>query len=318
MDLRRTNNCNTKVLNAVRRIARQAQTRGKIDMNRPFIPFAWHFLIAPGPVAPTATIACGPSQHRRVATGNHYRPFTDKNLLNNGFTKAIARRAFAKVGVTISIDWLSWPRARGMTKKSRCHGALPSNRSPAREDACAFSCPITTYDNVAFVRTDAVRSADTVPEIPNGTYCGPHGYADFAPLIRRREAGDFRRRRPRAMATCLKFLAHGRTDLVLAPGWQGRRTARETFGQNVRLRTQSVMFKKTSDHLIISKRRDEAGATIACFNRSLKILKERGAYRRLLRHHLPDLIAADAIRGDGNATVHLKEETQALWIAGGH
>jgi len=267
-------------------------------------------------LAPVLATANDVPRHMRFATGNGYQPFTDEDLPSGGMATAILQRAFSKVGVTASISFFPWPRARRMAETGSYHGAFPYIQSPSRDAKFLFSDPITTYDNVAFVHADARWTADTVAEIPNGTYCRPRGYADFAPLVARRKAGAFTRRSPRRMATCFRLLADGRIDFVVAPEWQGWMTARDTLGGAVSLRTQPVVFEETSNHLIVSKQRDNAEAIIARFNRGLKKLKASGEYRMIVRRHLPDVIADEAFPGERGAQRDLQEKTQALWMGG--
>lgn len=177
-----------------------------------------------------ATSAAG-QEPLRLATGEDYSPWVDGARPDGGLAIKLVRQIEREAGMPVEIHYVPWTRAEIMAERGDVHGIFPYVRTPDREARFTFSRPFFTVVEAYWAIAGRPEAAvHTLGELAGGFVCVPRGFAVPEGLRLAQLAGEVDLSQPQTMSDCLRALADGTTQLVVAntpliAAWQRMRTS---------------------------------------------------------------------------------------------
>jgi len=228
----------------------------------------------------TGSAAAAPLE---LATGDHYEPFTAKELPEGGMATAIVRAVYDHLGRSIRVTFLPWKRAYAMTLRGRFAATFPYIRTDERDADYLYSAPIYTVREHAIVANGSPIRANSVDDLAGKTYCLPNGYAASDTLAAMRRADQLTRTTPPSMAHCMQLLDIGRVDFVVANAHVGRAAMAKVFGNAMRTRFLDVIVANANLHVLFPRTQPGSEAALRRFNEALAAIRENGRYAEVVR-----------------------------------
>ncbi len=221
----------------------------------------------------------------RLATGNDYKPFTDKSLPQGGMITAIVSHIFKKMGYIPEIEYLSWDRGYVLSEQAAFQGTFPYVKTPERLDDFYFSDPIFTIVTRFFVLADSDVVFQSDSDLQGLTACKPLGYhlSDIQTLL---DWGIIDLQRPNTMESCFRMLKLGRVDLVPINEHVGWEVVKQIQGEKGLFRVLERSLQETGLHFIISKQHHDALDLLNRFNTILEQMLEDGSLDHIVNQYL--------------------------------
>lgn len=110
----------------------------------------------------------------KLATGEDYFPYVDKESLHGGWSQALVEAVFQHMGYELDVSVVPWSRALLWTKQHKVLGSYPYVYTSERAALYLYSVPINFIPVRLYV---AKRSGITsVQQLSNKRFCLPYGY----------------------------------------------------------------------------------------------------------------------------------------------
>lgn len=187
----------------------------------------------------------------RLATGEDYSPWVDSSRPDGGLAIQLIRQIEREVGVPVEIHYVPWTRAEIMADRGDVHGIFPYVRSPQREARFTFSRPFFTVVEAYWAMAGRPEAAaHDLSDLAGGFVCVPRGFAVPETLRLSQLAGEVDLSQPQTMSDCLRALADGTTQLVVAntpliAAWQRMR------GREAAKVVQTAIPSRLNPHFIL-------------------------------------------------------------------
>lgn len=111
----------------------------------------------------------------KLATGEGYSPYVDKNMPDGGWSISLIKQTFNKMNLDVSIEILPWKRALKWTEEGEFLGTFPFVFSEQRANEFIFSTPINHVPVHMYVSSQSNYSKPS--DLMNKRLCFPLGYS---------------------------------------------------------------------------------------------------------------------------------------------
>lgn len=243
-----------------------------------------------------ALVVLWPGQHVHaqesvVISSGEWPPFFSNHLPGGGLGNRIVTEAFAEVGVTVDFDYLPWKRAYESADRGPAQGSSGWLKLPERERRFLFSDPIFHSARVFFHRKDSHFHWETPEDMKDYRIAVTLGSADEIDLESIMASGKGSMDIAISYEAGMKKLAAGRVDAYFCNVDVGRYILHKRVPEEmVRAITfDTKPFYEEDNHLIISRRLENAQELMTRFNEGLDRLRESGRYARIRREFFAEL-----------------------------
>jgi polar amino acid transport system substrate-binding protein len=218
-----------------------------------------------------------------VSTGE-WPPFISENLKYHGVAARIISESFALQGIQVRYGWFPWKRSYdNVSNGSWDASAIWAVTSQRRKDVL-FSDPIIENKTVLFFRKSSLIAWESYDDLTGLVIGATDGYFNGDEFAQAEKKGLITVERTNTESSNFKKLAANRLDAVIAEIDAGYEIMRRTL--TVEQIDSIVVSPKNmasfSNHLIISKKIEDAEALISAFNIGLKKLTESGKVNQYL------------------------------------
>ena len=231
----------------------------------------------------------GNAETLRIANGNDYKPFADKNLPEGGLATEITTLALRKLGLDVQYLWLDWKDGFDRTAKGEFDGTLPYLHTPERDNKYAYTDSVYTTVLRLFVKT-GTRVPNDVKSAKGMSICRPTGYAVPKAIEAEFKARRMTKEQPEDMSRCFELLALGRVDAVMAidlVGWSTLKDLPELKLNRLNVEVSSWALKLSTHSLLVPHTKGPASCNLtARFNGALALMRYGGEYDTIVEKHL--------------------------------
>jgi polar amino acid transport system substrate-binding protein len=219
-----------------------------------------------------------------LVTGSNFPPFADQGTPQGGTAVKVVQAVFARMGDTVTLDWLPWKRGYSLTLSGRYRATFPYVRSADREREFIFSEPIIAADSFLYFRDGDDLAIARPTGFRGRVVCVALGYVSLleTSLQAMIERGEIRVERVSDVATCARMLAHKRVDAFSAPEALAHEVLRDT-GTERQIQRSAKPIASMVLMLIAPKDNPDSVLLIQRFNTALRQFKADGGYKRLLQ-----------------------------------
>lgn len=219
----------------------------------------------------------------KLATGNDYAPYTDRNLPGGGLVTRLVREAFARAGRSVSVAFVSWPRAYTYAQSGAYDAVFPYVRTRERAAKFHYSAPIIqTYSHVISPATAPVRFGGALAALHGHTMCLPQGYAVEDRLKSLVDAGRLRLVQPGSPELCVRLLLAQRADFVILSVPAFKQHVESENGSFADFHVSEGAVGSSSLYLIAPRSQAGSPSLIEGFNRGLMELRADGTYEDIV------------------------------------
>lgn len=231
-----------------------------------------------------ATHALGEERARVVVATLDFPPYVSTALPENGVAWEIAREAFAQRGIDAELRIYPWARALRLAEQGEVDALYLANRTPERERWALFSDPVGEEVAVLWKRKERQLNHGRIDDLRGLRIGGLRDSAQLQFIARSglpvAEISD--------LATGLRMLAADHLDVVIADRLAMVHAARNVTAEVWhRIDHMPQPVHVAAFHLAVARKRDNAAATVAAFNRGLKALRDSGRYQAIMKKHEP-------------------------------
>ncbi len=220
-----------------------------------------------------------------LVTGD-FAPYSGKMLSQGGMTTEIIVKAFEEVGYTAEIKFLPWKRGFNLTQNHKYFGTFPYVADDERKKEFLFSEPIYKAKVYFFVLSDSNIKYEKDEDLKGLKTCVPLGYSTLG--IQR-----FLDRKiltisvqPIDDAACFKVIKLGRAQLYEVNEITGWDVIKKTFGTTKEFRTIGKPLQVHNYYIIVNKTYPNGKKLLEQFSKGLKLLKQKGIYKKIVERHL--------------------------------
>lgn len=218
-----------------------------------------------------------------LITGDWY-PYIGGKLKNQGWTMEVAKAALETQGYTVSLRLVPWQRAVAESKQGTADALFLSYYVKEREKWYVFSNSMGQARTGFFALKSHYIKFKTLQNLKGLTVGLTRGAAispefDRAIFFKKEETADD--------LGSLKKLLKGRIDLYAGPELVAKHLMKNEFTVDQRERIEFLEPPLANHDLYaaISKRADNYQQKLYDFNLGLKIIKENGLYKNILKSH---------------------------------
>ncbi|BCS89603.1 substrate-binding periplasmic protein [Pseudodesulfovibrio sediminis] len=219
-----------------------------------------------------------------LLTTGEWPPYYSASMLHGGIANQIVAESFALVGIDVQFQFLPWKRALVEASQKPYQGSAGWLWTPEREETFLFSYPLFSSSRVFFHRKDFPFDWNTLEDLRNLRIAVTLGSEDEFSLKEIVARGKGEIDVAQTYRSGLKKLLAGRVHVYACNREVGLHILRNEFEQyEARLLTFHLksIFEETN-HLLISKRLDNANELMERFNEGLRQLRESGRYYDIL------------------------------------
>lgn len=219
-----------------------------------------------------------------VLTTGEWPPFYSSSMAHGGIANQIIAESFALVGIDVEFRFLPWKRALQDATHDPYLGSSGWLWTPEREKDFLFSRPLFSSSRVFFHRKDYPFDWNTPEDLKDQRIAVTLGSEDEFSLKEVVVRGKGEIDVAQTYRSGLKKLLAGRVDVYACNREVGLHILRNEFEQyEARLLTFHLksIFEETN-HLLISRRLDNAEELMERFNEGLARLRESGRYYDIL------------------------------------
>lgn len=223
--------------------------------------------------------AISPLQPLKLATGDNYFPFADKNMPDQGWSATVVKAVFAKMELDTRIEVLPWPRAYRWTKQNKYDATFPYVYTEQRAADMLYSAPINRIQVKLFVMADS--EIQDFSQIHGKRFCMPKGF-DFNPGPEH-PLQDYRLVRTQAEGTsgCLNQVYKNWADLGFINAFYTQAIISQHFHFKHQIRILPETVTSVPLYLLVSRQHPNAQQLIRQFNQALQQLKEKGELKAI-------------------------------------
>ena len=216
----------------------------------------------------------------RIALGDDYPPYVDRDLPRGGLHVAIMEEALSRMelGEPVYI-WGSWRRALEVTRKGIADMTFPWNYTRDRAGDFLSTVPLVTLHDYSFSR--AGTSHQTPEEMEGKTACLPDGYAPlgfFGKMLTERRVFL---QRPRSMMLCFKMLNGGRVDFVVSAENEARKAIADAKIDSATVAMSSVPIHTAKLGVLVSRKISNPQKFVDQLDDILSVMMADGTWKRL-------------------------------------
>lgn len=238
-------------------------------------------LLALGAGTPESSIG---SQPTRVVTWGDWGAFVGRDLPGKGIASQIVKEAFRDIHESIPIDFHPWPRAYREALEGNYLAAFPYAKSEERLKDFHFSEPLFTTTIRLFISQNHPLQPRAAQKLERPRVCIPKGY-NKAVARDWFDPSSLILERPRAMKNCMRMLARGRVDFVLASqnvGWYVIQNEPELHVSDFRHLPRS---RESSVHIMVSRELENGEKLIDRINTRLTEMRANGRIKALFKDY---------------------------------
>jgi polar amino acid transport system substrate-binding protein len=212
-----------------------------------------------------------------ISTGE-WPPFISQNLKHNGVVTRIITESFASQNIDVEYGWFPWKRAYNNVKNGNWDASAIWAITPERSKELLFSDPVIENITVMFFTKESYRDWKTLDDLSGLVIGATNGYFNGLEFEQAEKSGVLTVQRTSIESSNFKKLAAQHIDAVIAEIDTGYDIMHQVLTAE-QLESIIVNPKKVSsfnNHLVISKKIDNAEKLISKFNKGLKELTESG------------------------------------------
>ncbi len=222
----------------------------------------------------------------RVATGDHYPPFTGRQLHGGGFATEIIRAVYAHMDLPFELSWLPWKEGYNDMLEGYFVGVFPYGRNPDRDKAVLYSDPLWVFKGSRlFSRTDNKTNFNHLNRVGGAFLClGSHHPRQW--LKDYLAKGTFILFEAPKVNDCFKMLAAKRVDAVAIDELTGISITKQRKLKRSNFKISKKYFgRPSSRHFLVAKSGRKSQTFLERFNKSLAAVRASGAYAKILRRY---------------------------------
>lgn len=199
---------------------------------------------------------------------------------NLGYMGSIAREAFGRIGIQVSIDSLPGERALLNANAGLDDGDLL--RIPGLEkvypNLIRVPEKVMDFEFVAFTKNEKIQLG-SLADLEPYTVAFTTGWKFYEHRVKKAREIT----RTRNLPSLFQLLKKGRAEIVLAERWQGLWEARQ---QGIRVKLLQPPFKISDMYIYLNKRH---AALVPKVAQALVTMKQDGTFQRIVAEHLQSL-----------------------------
>jgi len=249
----------------------------KANMKFPILLLVLGLGILPGPARASGY---------RVATGDHYPPFTSQQLPGGGFATEIVRAVYAHMDLPFELSWLPWKEGYSDMLNGYFVGVFPYGKNPDRDKVVLYSDPLWVFKGSRlFSRSDDKTNFNNLNRISGAFLClGSHQPRQWLKAYLAK--GTFIMLQAPNVTDCFKMLAAKRVDAVAIDELTGIAIIKQqTLKRSGFKISKKNLGRQSSRHFLVAKSDETSQTFLARFNKSLAAIRASGAYAKILRRY---------------------------------
>ncbi len=218
-----------------------------------------------------------------LITGDWY-PYIGGKLKNKGWTMEVAKAALESQGYVATLRLVPWQRAMAESKQGASDALFLSFYVKEREQWYVFSDPIGQVRTGFFALKSNFIQFESLQKLKGLTVGLTRGAAvssdfDRASYLKKEETADD--------LSSLRKLLRGRIDLFAGPELVGKHIMKAEFtpAQQEKVEFLEPPLATHNFYAAISKKADNYQQKLHDFNAGLKVIKENGQYKKILKSH---------------------------------
>lgn len=243
---------------------------------KPFVLHCFLFLFF-------GTFALAQAQTNEIplATGE-WEPYTGEKLPNFGFIPELVSAVYKEMGITPKYEFVPWKRAEDMIRKGEVFASFPYIKTDERSKEFDFSDEVAVSTFVLFYHKDFLKEKvvwekfeDLAKYSIGGTlgywYADPFKQANLNVELVPKEDQNFQK------------MMKGKIQLIASEELVGLGYIKTLFpNDTAKFDIVSKPLKQDSLRLMVSRKYANAPDLLAKFNTSLKSIKDKGIYKKIL------------------------------------
>lgn len=228
-----------------------------------------------------------PSVEPLVIISGEWPPYVGEKLTNHGIIGELVSAVLQDMDARVSYKWLPWIRGEQLVEKGDYIATFPYAKTAQRNPRFHFSDPLFYTQTVFFYHTkhNPALRFERWSDLQSLRIGGVRGYG-YVPSIQKKGLSLHLVNDARQL---VKMLLRNRVDIIainMRAGWQ---MIDQHFSESYS--DFATLAKKVNErhsiHLMVSKKYPQSASFLVRFNRSLKELKESGAYAKVIQQTLP-------------------------------
>jgi polar amino acid transport system substrate-binding protein len=219
-----------------------------------------------------------------ISTGE-WPPFISEKLKHYGVAARIISESFALQDITVIYGWFPWKRAYSNMKNTSWNASAIWAITPERSKEVLFSDPVIEAKTVLFFHKDSFKNWESFEDLSGLVIGATDGYFNGKEFEQAEKDGLITIERTTVESHNFKKLAAHRLDAVIAEVDTGYDIINNQLSPEQRDSIKASTKKVSSflNHLVISKRLENAEQLIASFNKGLRQLAESGKIKQYLK-----------------------------------
>lgn len=212
-----------------------------------------------------------------ISTGE-WPPFISENLKHHGVAARIISESFASQNINVKYGWFPWKRTYNLVKTGSWDASAIWAITPERSKQVLFSDPVIVNKNVLFFSKEKYIDWKSLDDLSGLVIGATNGYFNGQEFEQAEKSGLITVERTSIESNNFKKLAAHRLDAVIAEIDTGYDIMHHVLNTE-QIESIIVNPKQVSaliNHLVISKKLDNAEQLITIFNKGLKELTESG------------------------------------------
>jgi len=215
-----------------------------------------------------------------LVTGPDFPPFADQDLPDGGLVARIVKQAFGKVGRSIDIQFMPWPRALAAVRDGKADATFPYAPSTERLAIMRASTPIFMLQNRVWSAEDQPVAWTTPSDLAGKRLCLPLGYAPSRPIQALLDQNALQLTQPRNMEDCVRMVQSHRADFTTNDP-AVMRAVMERAHINLAGNPKSLDSRPLV--LFVAKNNPHGTGLLADFDEGLRRLKADGSYDQIVK-----------------------------------
>lgn len=223
------------------------------------------------------TIASSENRTVTISSGE-WPPFISENMKHHGLAARIISESFALKNITIKYGWFPWQRSYNNVRSGDWDASAIWAVSEDRSKELLFSDPVIHNVHVIFFKKDTFKNWNSLKELSGIVIGATNGYFYGEEFQQAEASGLITVERTSIESNNFKKLEAGRIDAVIAEIDTGYYIMQNLFSPE---QTKSIVISPKqvasfTNHLVVSKKLEDAEQLVSIFNEGLKALTESG------------------------------------------
>lgn len=219
-----------------------------------------------------------------ISTGE-WPPFISENLKYHGVAARIVTESFASQNINIQYGWFPWKRSYNNVKTGSWDASAIWAITEERKEDVLFSDPVIQNQTVLFFRKDNIIEWQSYKDLSGIIIGATNGYFYGEEFNNAESSGLITVERTSIESNNFKKLKAHRLDAVIAEVDTGYDIMRKIFRaeQIDAIMVSPKYVASLTNHLVISKKLENAEQLISAFNKGLKQLTDSGKVDQYLK-----------------------------------